>query len=97
MLGAEPDWVRNVKAVAGKVTLRRGRREEVRLEEVSTDQRAPVLKAYLQRAPGARPNLPVHKDAPLSEFERVAARSPVFRVVPGERDRVNAEQRRPPA
>src|SRR5215475_4024718 len=49
MLGAEVDWVRNVKAAGGHVTLRHGRREEVRLEEVAADQRAPVLKAYLQR------------------------------------------------
>ncbi len=81
MLGAEVDWVRNVKAAGGHVTLRHGRREEVRLEEVPADRRAPVLKAYLKRAPGARPHLPVHKDAPLSEFEQVAAQFPVFRVV----------------
>jgi hypothetical protein len=35
MLGAEVDWVRNVKAAGGNVTLRHGRREEVRLEEVA--------------------------------------------------------------
>jgi hypothetical protein len=69
MLGEEVDWVRNVKAAGGHVTLRNGRREEVHLEEVAADRRAPVLKAYLKRAPGARPHLPVHKDAPLAEFE----------------------------
>jgi len=83
MLGAEVDWVRNVKAAAGNVTLRHRRREQVRLVEVPVDKRAPVLKAYLKRAPGARPHVPVHKDAPLSEFERVAAQFPVFRVIPG--------------
>jgi F420H(2)-dependent quinone reductase len=82
MLGAEVDWVRNVKAAGGNVTLRHGRREEVRLEEVPANQRAPLLKAYLKRAPGARPHLPIHKDAPLSEFEYVASHFPVFRVVP---------------
>jgi hypothetical protein len=82
MLGEEVGWVRNVKAAGGNVTLRHGYREEVRLEEVPADLRAPVLKAYLKRAPGARPHLPVHKDAPLSDFERVAAQFPVFRVIP---------------
>ena len=82
MLGAEVEWVRNVKAAGGNVTLRHGRREEVHLEEMAADRRAPVLKAYLKRAPGARPHLPVHKDAPLSEFEQVASQFPVFRVVP---------------
>jgi deazaflavin-dependent oxidoreductase (nitroreductase family) len=81
MLGAGADWVRNVKAAGGNVTLRHGHREEVRLEEVPVDRRAPVLKAYLKRAPGARPHIPVQKDAPLSEFEQVAAQFPVFRVV----------------
>src|SRR5215467_4163975 len=82
MLGAEADWAQNVKAAGGNVTLHHGRREEVHLEEVAIDRRAPVLKAYLKRAPGARLHLPIHKDAPLSEFELVPARFPVFRVVP---------------
>jgi len=84
MLGQEVEWVRNVKAAGGQVTLRHGRRETVRLEEVAVDWRAPVLQAYLKRAPGARAHLPVHKDAPLSEFERVSAQFPVFRIAPGE-------------
>ena len=82
MLGEEVDWVRNVKAAGGSVTLRHGRREQVQLEEVAADRRAPVLKAYLNRAPGGRRHLPIPKDAPLSEFERVSSRFPVFRVVP---------------
>jgi len=81
MLGEEVEWVRNVRAAGRNVTLRHGRHEEVRLEEVAADQRAPILKAYLKRAPGARPHLPIHMDAPLSDFERVASRFPVFRVV----------------
>jgi deazaflavin-dependent oxidoreductase (nitroreductase family) len=81
MLGVNVDWVRNVNAAGGNVTLRHGRREDVRLEEVPMDRRAPVLKAYLKVAPGARPHLPVHMDAPLSEFERIASQFPVFRVV----------------
>ena len=83
MLGEDANWVRNVKA-GGGVALRHGRREEVRLEEVVPDRRAPVLKAYLQRATNASAHMPIDKDAPLSEFERVATRFPVFRVVPRE-------------
>ncbi len=82
MLGADVAWVRNAKAAGGNVTLRHGRREDVRLEEVAADRRAPVLKAYLRRAPGARSHLPVHQDAPLSGFAQIASRFPVFRVVP---------------
>ena len=81
MLGENVDWVRNVGAAGGRAVLRHGRREEVRLEEVPVDLRAPVIKAYLRRAPGARPHVAAHKDAPLSEFERIAAHIPVFRVI----------------
>jgi deazaflavin-dependent oxidoreductase (nitroreductase family) len=84
MLGEDVNWVRNVKAANGRVTLRHGRSEQVRLEEVVPEYRAQVLKDYLKRAPGARAHLPVHKDAPLAEFERVSPRFPVFRVVSGE-------------
>jgi deazaflavin-dependent oxidoreductase (nitroreductase family) len=82
MLGEGANWVRNVRAAGGDAVLRHGRREEVRLEEVAPDHRASVLKAYLERAPNARAHVPVDKDAPLAEFERVAPRFPVFRVVP---------------
>jgi deazaflavin-dependent oxidoreductase (nitroreductase family) len=82
MLGDDVAWVRNVKAAGGRAILRHGRAEEVRLEELPAEQRAPVLKAYLQRAPGARPHVPVSKDAPLADFEAIAARIPVFRVLP---------------
>jgi hypothetical protein len=81
MLGANSEWVQNVKAAGGDVTLLHGRREEARIEEIPAERRAPVLKEYLKRAPGARPHMPVDKDAPLSEFEKVSAQYPVFRVV----------------
>src|SRR5262245_11567449 len=62
MLGNDVAWVRNVRAAAGRAVLRHGRTEHVRLEELAVEQRAPVLKAYLRRAPGARPHLPIDKD-----------------------------------
>ena len=81
MLGRNADWVLNVRAASGRVILYHGRREQVHLEEIAADRRAPVLRLYLQRAPGARPHMPIKKDASLSEFERVSAEYPVFRVV----------------
>jgi deazaflavin-dependent oxidoreductase (nitroreductase family) len=80
MLGDNVQWVRNVRAAGGRAFLRSGGREEIQLEEVPTEQRAPILKAYLRRAPGARPHVPVKKDAALAEFEKIAAAFPVFRV-----------------
>jgi hypothetical protein len=83
MLGEGVNWVRNVRAAGGDATLRHGRLEEVRLEEeVAPERRAPVLKAYLGRAPNARVHIPVDKDAPLADFERVAGRFPVFWIAP---------------
>lgn len=80
MLGTEANWVRNLKAAEGRARLVHGRREQVLLEEVEVGERAPILKEYLQRAPGARPHLVVSKDAPISEFEKIASRFPVFKV-----------------
>ncbi len=80
MLGAEANWVRNVKAAGGKARLVHGMSEQVLLQEIDAGQRAPILKAYLQIAPGARPHIPVDKDAPISEFEKIAPQYPVFRV-----------------
>ena len=81
MLGENVNWVKNVRAANGKAVLHSGSREEIQLEEVPVDQRAPILKAYLQRAPGARPHVPVNKDAPMADFEKVAEDFPVFRIV----------------
>jgi len=81
MLGENSDWVRNVRASGGTAGLRHRGREAVKLEEVPASQRAPILKAYLKRAPGGRPHFDVDRNAPLAEFEKVAARYPVFRIV----------------
>ncbi|MEI7642668.1 MAG: nitroreductase/quinone reductase family protein [Chloroflexales bacterium] len=81
MLGENAGWVRNVQAAGGNVTLHHGRREEVSLEDVAPEFRAPILKAYLQHAPGARAHLPIDKDAPLTAFAQLEPRYPVFRVV----------------
>jgi len=81
MLGEDVQWVKNVRAAKGNVVLRHGKREKVQLVEVPTEQRAPIIKTYLQRATGAAPHLPVSKDAPLAEFEAIAANYPVFHVV----------------
>ncbi len=80
MLGAETNWVRNVRAAGGKARLRHGISEQALLREVDARQRAPILKAYLQRAPGARPHIAIDKDAPIAEFEKIAAAYPVFRL-----------------
>jgi deazaflavin-dependent oxidoreductase (nitroreductase family) len=82
MLGEDAQWVRNVRAADGRAIVRSGGRKAIQLEEVPIDQRAPILRAYLRVAPGARPHVPVNKDAPLAEFQKIAAAYPVFRITP---------------
>jgi F420H(2)-dependent quinone reductase len=81
MLGANAEWVKNVHAANGYALLRHGRSELVQLVEVEAEKRAPVLKNYLHYALGARPHIPVDANAPLEEFEKIAALFPVFRLV----------------
>ena len=80
MLGQDVNWVANVRASGGRAVLRHGHREVVRLEEVDPDARAPILRRYLELAPGARAHIPVDQRAPLVEFERIASQYPVFRI-----------------
>jgi deazaflavin-dependent oxidoreductase (nitroreductase family) len=80
MLGDNVQWVKNVRAAGGRAVLRCGGRDEVLLEDVPAAQRAPILRVYLRHAPGARPHMPVDKDAPLSDFERIAPAFPVFHI-----------------
>jgi membrane protease YdiL (CAAX protease family) len=75
-------WVHNLRAAGGRAALRSAGVEQIRLDDVPVERRAPILKEYLRRAPGARPHVPVDKDAPLAAFERIAPSLPVFRIVP---------------
>jgi len=81
MLG-ECNWVRNVRAADGRIVLRRRRAKSSRLVEIPVDQRAVVLRRYVQKVPGGRPHIPVDPRAPVSAFEDIAARYPVFAVDP---------------
>jgi deazaflavin-dependent oxidoreductase (nitroreductase family) len=80
MFGERSPWVHNLRAADGAAVLRHGLPREVRLVEVPAAERAPIIKAYLARAAGGRPHIPVDKDAPLAEFEAIAADFPVFRI-----------------
>ena len=80
MLGEGTNWVRNVRAADGRVVLRHGHREIIRLDEVEAGQRAAILRRYLECSPGARSHIPVRPGAPVEEFERIAAQYPVFHV-----------------
>jgi len=82
MLGESTNWVLNARADGGRGVLRHGRREEVRLVEEFTGNRAAILRRYLEVAPGARPHFPIDRRAPLAEFDRLVGRYPIFRITP---------------
>jgi deazaflavin-dependent oxidoreductase (nitroreductase family) len=80
MLGKEANWVRNVRAAGGKAVLRHGRREDVGLDEVDPSMRSPILRRYLEVAPGGRAHFPIDQGAPLEQFEQISEQYPVFRI-----------------
>ena len=80
MLGEQSNWVLNVRAANGQVTLRHRRAKAYHLIEVPVTDRALILKRYLDQVPGARPHIPVDRRAPEADFEEIAPRFPVFLV-----------------
>lgn len=70
------------RSAGGRAAICDGRHRRVILVELPTSERAPLLKAFLRLARGARPHIRVDVDAPLAEYEQVADRCPVFLVTP---------------
>ena len=60
--------------------VQRTNREAVSLVADSTDNRAAILRRYLELAPGARPFFPIERKAPLRDFDRIVDDYPVFRI-----------------
>ena len=74
-------WVRNAR-VAGRVSLRRGRRSEpLRVEELAAPEAAPILRRYVREVPITRPYFDVRPDDALERFVAEAPRHPVFRLL----------------
>ena len=80
MLGGDCNWVKNVRAADGLVTIKHLRSTPCRLVEVPVAQSAPILKRYVQQVPGCRPHMPVSADDDLVAFEAIAADYPTFRI-----------------
>jgi len=79
MLGQRTNWVRNLRA-DGRAVLRHGRREDVAVVEDVSDERAAILRRYLELAAGARPFFSIDRRAPLGDFERIVDDYPIFRI-----------------
>lgn len=82
MLGGDANWVANVRASEGRATLRRNGDTPVLLTDVAVKDRAPIIRRYLELAPGARPHFPVDRRAPVTDFEVIAVDHPVLRIDP---------------
>lgn len=82
MLGPGSDWVKNVEAAHGEAAIRHGRRHQVHLVLVPPEQRAPIIREYVRVAHSGRQHFPLGPSAPLSDFEAVADRYPVYRIDP---------------
>ena len=85
MLGPESDWVKNIEAAHGDAVLRQGGRRAVHLVRVPPEKRAPILSEYVRVATSGRHHIPVAVGAPLSDFQRIADRYPVYRINPVQR------------
>ncbi len=82
MLGERCQWVQNVRAAGGRAVIRRRRAVPCRLVELPEAERPAILRRYLLKVPGARPHIPLRPDAPAADFAAIAARYPVFLVIP---------------
>lgn len=82
MLGPASDWVKNVEAAHGEAVIRQGRRRPVHLVAVPPEQRAPIIREYVRIASSGRLHFPVSVGAPLSDFQEIAERYPVYRIDP---------------
>jgi deazaflavin-dependent oxidoreductase (nitroreductase family) len=76
-------WTKNAEA-AGSVTLKRGQATTYRIRKTELSERPPLLKLYLQTWSGqVQRYFKVRAEAPVSEFERVAADHPVYELILG--------------
>ena len=82
MLGPQSEWVKNVESAHGDAVIRQGRRHRVHLAVLPPEERAPILREYVRIARSGRRHFPLPIGAPLSEFEAIAERYPVYRIDP---------------
>jgi len=77
-------WVKNARAAGRGEIQRGGNRETVRLSELATTQRGPILRAFWHQVPHGRPFVArlfgLASDATADDFEAAAPRCPVFRL-----------------
>lgn len=83
MLG-ECNWTRNVRSNGGHAVLRHLTATAVELVEVPAGDRPPILRRYLQVAPGGRPHIPASATSSDDQIAAIADRYPVYEVRRGD-------------
>ncbi len=88
-LAGESAWVRNVRAAGGKAVILSRGRHLVRLEEVSREERAPIMFAYVQKrafthsgAQASRHFFGLGPSPTLNEMQALVDRYVVMRILP---------------
>ena len=77
------NWVRNARAVGEIALVRALRRHRFVTHEVPPEERPPILKAYLDCfAREVQRFFPVRAGSPVSSFNDLATRYPVFELLP---------------
>jgi deazaflavin-dependent oxidoreductase (nitroreductase family) len=83
MPSQEPQWVKNMRAAGGHVTLRHGRRRtDVVLRELPREERAAILQVWYRTtslSSNPRRHFGVDRHASVADFERLAESHAVFR------------------
>lgn len=75
------DWIKNVRHQRGRAALQRGeRREDVVLEELPVEQRAPIMRDFARRIRGGRAFVTVPPDGSDAAFTAASPSHPVFRI-----------------
>jgi hypothetical protein len=79
----ESNWVKNARIAGDIVLVQALRREYYRLRELPANERAPILKAYLDHfALEVQRFFPLAKGSPVEAFNDFAPRYPVFELSP---------------
>jgi deazaflavin-dependent oxidoreductase (nitroreductase family) len=78
----ETAWVKNARAAGSVALAKGGKRDEYRVRELPVEERAPMLKEFLERhASSVQRFYPVPKGAPLEAFADCARTMPVFELI----------------
>lgn len=77
------NWVRNLRAADGQLTLRRGARvEKLLAREISAQDAIPVIRQYIRSVPVTRNYWDVTADSTDREIAQDSVHHPVFRLNP---------------